>query len=162
MQDDGQDLDLRAQLRAAGLRVTAPRLAVLNAVTAQPHSDADSVAAQVRQQLGSVSTQAVYDVLKACVSAGLLRRIEPAGSPARFETRTGDNHHHLVCRSCGKVVDVDCVVGQAPCLEPSDYHGFEIDEAEVVFWGRCNDCLKSSAESGIVSDAVSQNHDAAR
>lgn len=162
MQDDGQDLDLRAQLRAAGLRVTAPRLAVLNAVTAQPHSDADSVAAQVRQQLGSVSTQAVYDVLKACVSAGLLRRIEPAGSPARFETRTGDNHHHLVCRSCGKVVDVDCVVGQAPCLEPSDYNGFEIDEAEVVFWGRCNDCLKSSAESGIVSDAVSQNHDAAR
>lgn len=162
MQDDGQDLDLRAQLRAAGLRVTAPRLAVLNAVTAQPHSDADSVAAQVRQQLGSVSTQAVYDVLKACVSAGLLRRIEPAGSPARFETRTGDNHHHLVCRSCGKVVDVDCVVGQAPCLEPSDYHGFEIDEAEVVFWGRCNDCLKSSAESDIVSDAVSQNHDAAR
>ncbi|QXW00989.1 Fur family transcriptional regulator [Rhodococcus globerulus] len=162
MQDDGQDLDLRAQLRAAGLRVTAPRLAVLNAVTAQPHSDADSVAAQVRQQLGSVSTQAVYDVLKACVSAGLLRRIEPAGSPARFETRTGDNHHHLVCRSCGNVVDVDCVVGQAPCLEPSDRHGFEIDEAEVVFWGRCNDCLKSSAESGIVSDAVSQNHDAAR
>ena len=162
MQDDGQDLDLRAQLRAAGLRVTAPRLAVLNAVTAQPHSDADSVAAQVRQQLGSVSTQAVYDVLKACVSAGLLRRIEPAGSPARFETRTGDNHHHLVFRSCGKVVDVDCVVGQAPCLEPSDHHGFEIDEAEVVFWGRCNDCLKSSAESGIVSDAVSQNHDAAR
>lgn len=162
MQDDGQNLDLRAQLRAAGLRVTAPRLAVLNAVTAQPHSDADSVAAQVRQQLGSVSTQAVYDVLKACVSAGLLRRIEPAGSPARFETRTGDNHHHLVCRSCGKVVDVDCVVGQAPCLEPSDHHGFEIDEAEVVFWGRCNDCLKSSAESGIVSDAVSQNHDAAR
>lgn len=162
MHDDGQDLDLRAQLRAAGLRVTAPRLAVLNAVTAQPHSDADSVAAQVRQQLGSVSTQAVYDVLKACVNAGLLRRIEPAGSPARFETRTGDNHHHLVCRSCGKVVDVDCVVGQAPCLEPSDYHGFEIDEAEVVFWGRCNDCLTSSAESNIVSDAVLQNHEAAR
>ncbi|MFE4503619.1 Fur family transcriptional regulator [Rhodococcus sp. NPDC056743] len=162
MHDDGQDLDLRAQLRAAGLRVTAPRLAVLNAVTAQPHSDADSVAAQVRQQLGSVSTQAVYDVLKACVNAGLLRRIEPAGSPARFETRTGDNHHHLVCRGCGKVVDVDCVVGQAPCLEPSDYHGFEIDEAEVVFWGRCNDCLTSSAESNIASDAVSQNHEAAR
>lgn len=102
---------------------------MLDAVTAQPHSDADSVAALVRQQLGSVSTQAVYDVLKACVNAGLLRRIEPAGSPARFETRTGDNHHHLVCRGCGKVVDVDCVVGQAPCLEPSDNHGFEIDEA---------------------------------
>ncbi|MCJ0906491.1 transcriptional repressor [Rhodococcus sp. SRB_17] len=162
MQDDGQDFDPRAQLRAAGLRVTAPRLAVLNAVTAQPHSDADTVAAQVREQLGSVSTQAVYDVLKACVSAGLLRRIEPAGSPARFETRTGDNHHHLVCRSCGKVVDVDCVVGQAPCLEPSDYHGFEIDEAEVVFWGRCKDCLTISTESTPELGAVSQNQDADR
>lgn len=151
--------DSRAQLRAVGLRVTAPRLAVLDAVAAQPHSDADAVAAQVRQQLGSVSTQAVYDVLKACVNAGLLRRIEPAGSPARFETRTGDNHHHLVCRSCGKVVDVDCVVGRAPCLEPSDDHGFEIDEAEVVFWGRCGECLKNSAESGPGSDTVSQNQD---
>lgn len=147
MQDDGQDFDPRAQLRAAGLRVTAPRLAVLNMVAAQPHSDADTVAAHVRQQLGSVSTQAVYDVLKACVNAGLLRRIEPAGSPARFEARIGDNHHHLVCRRCGKVVDVDCVVGQAPCLEPSDYHGFEIDEAEVVFWGSCADCLKTPAQS---------------
>ena len=116
MRDGEHDFDPRAQLRAVGLRITAPRLAVLDAVTAQPHSDADSVAALVRQQLGSVSTQAVYDVLKACVNAGLLRRIEPAGSPARFETRTGDNHHHLVCRGCGKVVDVDCVVGQAPCL----------------------------------------------
>lgn len=144
MQGNANDSDLQTQLRAAGLRVTAPRLAVLNAVTAQPHSDADTVAAQVRQQLGSVSTQAVYDVLKACVSAGLLRRIEPAGSPARFERRIGDNHHHLVCRSCGKVVDIDCVVGQAPCLEPSDSRGFEIDEAEVMFWGRCADCLPTS------------------
>ena len=163
MRDGEHDFDPRAQLRAVGLRVTAPRLAVLDAVTAQPHSDADSVAALVRQQLGSVSTQAVYDVLKACVNAGLLRRIEPAGSPARFETRTGDNHHHFVCRGCGKVVDVDCVVGQAPCLEPSDNHGFEIDEAEVVFWGRCEDCLKNSAESDTESDAVSQNRiDASR
>lgn len=140
MQDSGAHLDPRAQLREAGLRVTAPRVAVLNAVAAHPHSDADDVAAEVRGELGSVSTQAVYDVLKACVSAGLLRRIEPAGSPARFEARTGDNHHHLVCRDCGRVVDVDCVVGHSPCLQPSQAHGFEIDEAEVVFWGRCEQC----------------------
>ncbi|MGC0366450.1 Fe2+ or Zn2+ uptake regulation protein [Rhodococcus sp. 27YEA15] len=159
MREEKGDFDPRAQLRAAGLRVTAPRLAVLNAVAAQPHSDADSVAVQVRQQLGSVSTQAVYDVLKACVHAGLLRRIEPAGSPARFETRTDDNHHHLVCRQCGSVVDVDCVVGQAPCLEPSDSHGFEIDEAEVVFWGRCVDCQKNTAEPAVAPEADSQNLD---
>lgn len=153
MRDGEHGVDPRALLRAAGLRVTAPRLAVLNAVTAQPHSDAEAVAAQVRRQLGSVSTQAVYDVLKAYVNAGLLRRIEPAGSPARFETRTGDNHHHLVCRGCGKVVDVDCAVGQAPCLEPSDSRGFVIDEAEVVFWGTCETCLRKSAESELSSDA---------
>ncbi|MDV7355512.1 Fur family transcriptional regulator [Rhodococcus sp. NPDC019627] len=134
------DHDPRAQLRDVGLRVTAPRVAVLNAVAAQPHSDVDDIAAVVRDQLGSVSTQAVYDVLKACTAAGLLRRIEPAGSPARFETRTGDNHHHLVCRSCGTVADVDCAVGEAPCLEPSQSHGFQIDEAEVVFWGLCEQC----------------------
>ncbi|MGW4094167.1 Fur family transcriptional regulator [Nocardia sp. NPDC004750] len=130
----------REWLRAAGLRVTAPRLAVLDAVTARPHSDADAVAATVRQTLGSVSTQAVYDVLHACVRAGILRRIEPAGSSALYETRIGDNHHHLVCRSCGAVVDVDCAVGRAPCLDPSDAHGFVIDEAEVVFWGLCPSC----------------------
>ncbi|MGW4479065.1 Fur family transcriptional regulator [Rhodococcus triatomae] len=140
MHEIGTYTDPRAQLRAAGLRVTAPRIAVLGAVAANPHSDADTVTAEVRAQLGSVSTQAVYDVLKACVNAGLLRRIEPAGSPARFEARTGDNHHHLVCRHCGRVVDVDCVVGHAPCLEPSQSHGFEVDEAEVVFWGRCEQC----------------------
>lgn len=106
--------DPRERLRAAGLRVTRPRVAVLEAVAAHPHSDADRVAAAVRQQLGSVSTQAVYDVLHACVGAGLLRRIEPAGSPARYETRIADNHHHLVCRNCGTVVDVDCAVGRAP------------------------------------------------
>ncbi|MGW0043216.1 Fur family transcriptional regulator [Rhodococcus sp. NPDC003348] len=143
MRDAGSDADPRGLLRAAGLRVTAPRVAVLNAVTAKPHTDADGVAAEVRAELGSVSTQAVYDVLKACVNAGLLRRIEPAGSPALFETRTGDNHHHLVCRECGAVVDVDCVVGHAPCLQPSDDHGFVIDEAEVVFWGLCPDCRQS-------------------
>ncbi|AOW93670.1 transcriptional repressor [Rhodococcus sp. WMMA185] len=134
------DIDPREQLRGVGLRVTAPRVAVLNAVAARPHSDVDEIAAAVRSELGSVSTQAVYDVLRACTTAGLLRRIEPAGSPARFETRTGDNHHHLVCRGCGTVVDVDCAVGEAPCLDPSESHGFEIDEAEVVFWGFCLQC----------------------
>ncbi|UGT40218.1 transcriptional repressor [Nocardia yamanashiensis] len=132
--------DAREQLRAVGLRVTAPRVAVLDAVAEAPHSDADGVAVKVRESLGSVSTQAVYDVLKACVGAGLLRRIEPAGSPALYEARTGDNHHHLVCRSCGTVVDIDCAVGAAPCLEPDRSHGFVIDEAEVVFWGRCPRC----------------------
>lgn len=135
--------ETRERLRAAGLRITAPRLAVLNAVAAQPHSDTDRVAALVRGELGSVSTQAVYDVLRACVGAGLLRRIEPAGSAALYETRTGDNHHHLVCRSCGTVVDVDCVVGHAPCLNPENAHGFTVDEAEVVFWGRCASCRQS-------------------
>ncbi|MFE7742217.1 Fur family transcriptional regulator [Nocardia sp. NPDC057455] len=132
--------DPREWLRAAGLRVTAPRVAVLDAVVARPHADADTVAATVREALGSVSTQAVYDVLHACVRAGILRRIEPAGSSARYETRIGDNHHHLVCRSCGAVADVDCAVGRAPCLDPSDAHGFVIDEAEVVFWGMCPTC----------------------
>ncbi|KZM68619.1 transcriptional repressor [Nocardia terpenica] len=132
--------DPRQRLRAVGLRVTAPRVAVLDAVAAQPHSDADRVAATVRAQLGSVSTQAVYDVLRACVNAGLLRRIEPAGSAALYEARTGDNHHHLVCRHCGTVVDVDCAVGDAPCLDPSDAHGFVVDEAEVVYWGLCPNC----------------------
>ncbi|GAB2700757.1 Fur family transcriptional regulator [Nocardia thraciensis] len=140
--------DPRERLRSVGLRVTAPRVAVLDAVTAQPHSDADRVAATVRKQLGSVSTQAVYDVLRACVNSGLLRRIEPAGSAALYEARTGDNHHHLVCRNCGTVVDVDCAVGSAPCLDPSDAHGFAIDEAEVVYWGLCPDC-RSPARGGV-------------
>lgn len=138
-----EPVDIPAQLRAAGLRVTAPRVAVLGAVAAHPHSDADEIAVAVRSELGSVSTQAVYDVLKACVGAGLLRRIEPAGSPTRYETRIGDNHHHLVCRNCGAVTDIDCVVGAAPCLVPSDDHGFAVDEAEVTFWGLCPDCRES-------------------
>ncbi|WP_226438522.1 Fur family transcriptional regulator [Rhodococcus yananensis] len=137
---DGTHFDPREQLRSVGLRVTGPRVAVLNMIVRHPHSDADEVAAAVRAELGSVSTQAVYDVLKACVGAGLLRRIEPAGSPARYETRTGDNHHHIVCRACGTVVDVDCVVGTAPCLTPSDAAGFVVDEAEVTFWGLCGNC----------------------
>lgn len=137
---DGRHFDPTEQLRSAGLRVTAPRVAVLGTVAEHPHSDADHIAARVRETLGSVSTQAVYDVLKACVGAGLLRRIEPAGSAARYETRIGDNHHHLVCRNCGSVVDIDCVVGAAPCLTPSDDHGFVVDEAEVTFWGLCANC----------------------
>lgn len=134
------DHDPRAQLRAVGLRVTAPRVAVLEALAAEPHSTADDVAGRVRQTLGSVSTQAVYDVLRACVNAGLVRRIEPAGSSARYETRAADNHHHLVCRVCGRVADVDCAVGHAPCLEPSEFAGFTVDAAEVVFWGVCPEC----------------------
>jgi Fur family ferric uptake transcriptional regulator len=130
----------RRRLRAAGLRVTAPRLAVLSALTDHPHQTADDIAVHVRRSLGKVSVQAVYDVLHACTAAGLVRRIEPAGHPARFETRTGDNHHHLVCRQCGRTVDVDCVVGHRPCLEPSDDAGFVLDEAEVVFWGLCPEC----------------------
>lgn len=137
-------VDPAAHLRSVGLRVTGARVAVLNAVTARPHSDADDIAAAVRESGGSVSTQAVYDVLRACVDAGLLRRIEPAGSAALYESRTADNHHHLVCRECHVVVDVDCVVGAAPCLVPEDTHGFVVDEAEIVFWGLCADCTRHS------------------
>jgi Fur family ferric uptake transcriptional regulator len=129
------------RLRSAGLRITSPRIAVLEWLVEHPHTTAEQVAAGIRQRLGSVSTQAVYDVLAACTGAGLVRRFEPAGHPARFETRTGDNHHHLVCRTCGRTDDVDCVHGSAPCLEPSATEGFEIEEAEVVFWGLCPDCI---------------------
>jgi len=133
-----------AALRGAGLRVTAPRRAVLAWLAEHPHSTADAVGTGVRAELGTISTQAVYDVLAACVDAGLVRRIEPAGHPARFERRVADNHHHLVCRRCGAAADVDCVIGSAPCLEPSDTHGFAVDEAEVVFWGLCPDCQEPS------------------
>jgi Fur family transcriptional regulator, stress-responsive regulator len=132
-------------LRAAGLRVTAPRVATLDWLDGHPHSTADEVAEGVRERLGSVSTQAIYDVLHACARTGLLRRIEPAGHPARFETRTADDHHHLVCRVCGRTEDVDRVVGFAPCLEPSNSAGFLVDEAEVVFWGLCPDCARCEA-----------------
>jgi Fe2+ or Zn2+ uptake regulation protein len=132
------------RLREVGLRVTAPRLATLDWLTAHPHATAEQVAEGVRRRLGSVSTQAIYDVLHACTQGGLLRRIEPAGHPARYETRTDDNHHHLVCRGCGRTEDVDCVVGHAPCLAPSESAGFLVDEAEVVFWGHCPDCSRST------------------
>lgn len=128
------------QLRAAGLRVTAPRLTALEIIAEHPHSTADFVASAVREKLGGVSTQTVYDVLRVCAERGLLRKIEPAQSPVRYETRTGDNHHHLVCRSCRAIVDVDCVIGTAPCLSPDDDHGFLVDEAEVTFWGLCKSC----------------------
>jgi Fur family ferric uptake transcriptional regulator len=134
--------DTAHRLRDAGLRVTAPRLAVLDVLAAHPHATADAVARLTRAKIGKVSTQAVYDVLAACADAGLVRRIEPAGSPARFETRTGDNHHHLVCRSCGRTTDVDCPVGARPCLTPSDDAGYLLDEAEVVFWGLCPSCQR--------------------
>ncbi|MEU3272666.1 Fur family transcriptional regulator [Saccharomonospora sp. NPDC006951] len=137
---------VKERLKAAGLRITAPRVAVLEWLADHPHTTADQVAAGVRRALGSVSTQAVYDVLGACTNANLVRRIEPAGHPARFETRTGDNHHHLVCRNCGRTEDVDCVHGAAPCLEPSETAGFAVDEAEIVFWGLCPMCTKTHHE----------------
>ncbi|MGV0793820.1 Fur family transcriptional regulator [Mycolicibacterium sp. XJ1819] len=128
------------KLRAAGLRVTQPRLAVLAEVLAQPHADVETIAAGARRRIGSLSTQAVYDVLHALTRANLLRRVEPAGSPARFELQTGDNHHHVVCRKCGAIVDVDCATRQAPCLHTRTDTGYLIDEAEVTFWGICPDC----------------------
>ena len=131
-------------LRGAALRVTRPRIAVLAAVHDHPHADTDSIIGVVRENLGEVSHQAVYDVLRALTSAGLLRRIQPPGSVARYEARVGDNHHHLVCRSCGAIADVDCSVGEVPCLTASNDHGFAIDEAEVIYWGRCPQCLSSS------------------
>jgi Fur family ferric uptake transcriptional regulator len=127
-------------LRGAGLRATRPRAAVLTAVYKHPHADTDSIIGVVREDLGEVSTQAVYDVLRALTAAGLVRRIEPAGSAARYESRMGDNHHHVVCRSCGAIADVDCAVGDAPCLTASDDHGYSIDEAEVIYWGLCPAC----------------------
>ena len=128
------------ELRQAGLRVTAARIALLETVRAGDHLDVETIATRVRDRLGSISVQAVYEALHALTAAGLIARIEPAGHPARFEGRVGDNHHHIVCRSCGSVVDVDCVVGEPPCLTASDDHGFSIDEAQVIFWGLCPGC----------------------
>lgn len=129
-----------AALRAVGLRVTGPRVATLTELHDLRHVDVDTLAGQLRTRLGRVSTQAVYDVLRALTEAGLVRRIEPAGSPARYELDTGDNHHHLVCRGCGALVDVDCAVGSRPCLDLAVDHGYAVDEAEVVYWGRCPNC----------------------
>ena len=134
-------------LRAQGLQVTAQRLAVLRAVSAHPHASADAVADTARDAIGSISRQSVYDALNTLVESGIVRRIQPAGSPARFETRVGDNHHHLVCRDCGDVVDVDCAVGYTPCLTASNDQGFTIDEAEVNYWGRCPACVTQHAST---------------
>jgi Fur family ferric uptake transcriptional regulator len=138
-------VDAAALLREHGLQVTAQRLAVLRVAAARPHSTAEEVYTRVRAELGAISRQAVYGALTALAERGLLRRIQPAGSPARYEDRVGDNHHHLVCRVCGRMVDVDCAVGRAPCLTAGDDGGYEIDEAEVVYWGRCPDCVTASA-----------------
>ncbi len=135
--------DAESLLRSAALRVTGPRVAVLSAVHQHPHADTDSLIRAVRDEQGSVSHQAVYDVLRALTDAGLVRRIEPAGSVARYEARVSDNHHHVVCRSCGAIADVDCAVGDTPCLTAADDSGFTIDEAEVVYWGRCPSCATS-------------------
>jgi Fur family ferric uptake transcriptional regulator len=137
--------DLERELRAVGLRVTRPRLAVLDAVHAQPHVDTETLIGATRERLGAVSHQAVYDVLRVLTDTGLVRRIQPAGSVARYEARVADNHHHLVCRACGTIVDVDCATGAAPCLTPSDDGGFVVDEAEVVYWGLCPSCTAGTS-----------------
>jgi Fur family ferric uptake transcriptional regulator len=133
-----------ALLRRHGLRVTRKRLAVLRAVSARPHSTTDDISRVVRADIGGVSQQAVYDAVAALTGKGILRRIQPAGSPARYETRVADNHHHLICRTCSRMVDVDCAVGDTPCLTAADDSGYQIDEAEVVYWGRCPQCHQGS------------------
>ncbi|MCD0450591.1 transcriptional repressor [Actinocorallia sp. API 0066] len=135
-----EKVDSAAQLRGVGLRVTSARVAILETLRFARHLTAEEVAGKVRDRVGHVSTQAVYEALNALTDTGLLRRIEPAGSPARYESRVGDNHHHLVCRACGAVADVDCAVGHAPCLEPANAAGFAVDEADVIYWGLCPGC----------------------
>jgi Fur family transcriptional regulator, stress-responsive regulator len=136
--------EYEGMLRGVALRVTRPRVAVLSAVHDHPHADTDSIIGMVRADIGAVSHQAVYDVLRALTAAGLLRRIEPPGSVARYEARVRDNHHHVVCRSCGAIADIDCAVDIVPCLTASDDHGFVIDEAEVIYWGRCPRCSSAT------------------
>lgn len=142
-------LDSSELLRRHGMQVTAQRLAVLQAVCDRPHGTAAEIATVARDGIGAVSTQAVYDTLTTLAERGIIRRIQPAGSPARYEDRVGDNHHHLICRSCGQMVDVDCAVGEAPCLTASESSGYEIDEAEVIYWGRCPDCVQTASTSNV-------------
>jgi Fur family ferric uptake transcriptional regulator len=137
--------EIEEMLRGADLRVTRPRIAVLTAVHELPHADTTSIVDAARDDLGEVSPQAVYDALRVLTDTGLARRIQPAGSVARYESRVGDNHHHVICRSCGAIADVDCATGTTPCLTASEDHGFAIDEAEVIYWGRCPDCLTTAA-----------------
>jgi Fur family transcriptional regulator, stress-responsive regulator len=136
--------DLADLLRRHGIQVTAQRLAVLRAVAGHPHITADAVAEVVRAEIGAISRQSVYDALGVLADNGLIRRIQPSGSSARYETRVGDNHHHVICRICGRTADVDCAVGSAPCLRASDDRGYEIDEAEVIYWGRCPECVSQA------------------
>ena len=146
-------------LRRHGVQVTAQRLAVLAAVSDRPHATADDIAKLVRAEIGAISRQAVYDALGVLADEGLIRRIQPAGSPARYEGRIGDNHHHLICRTCGRMVDVDCAVGAAPCLTAADASGYEIDEAEVIYWGRCPECLaETPVRSGTAEETVPVPH----
>ncbi|MHB1834741.1 MAG: Fur family transcriptional regulator [Solirubrobacteraceae bacterium] len=140
----GEQTDDATVLRRAGVQVTAQRLAVLRAVADRPHSTAAEIDATVRSRLGAISLQAVYDALTTLSERGIVRRIQPAGSPARYEDRVGDNHHHLICRSCARMVDVDCAAGYTPCLTAPDDSGYEIDEAEVIYWGRCPECVTAS------------------
>ena len=137
-------VDPAANLRRSGLQVTAQRLAVLRAVSGLPHATAADIDSAVRSEIGAISLQAVYDALGVLTDNGIIRRIQPAGSPARYEDRVDDNHHHLICRGCGRMVDADCAVGEAPCLSPPERSGYEIDEAEVIYWGRCPDCVTAS------------------
>ena len=148
--------DFEGMLRRAALRVTRPRVAVLAAVHGHPHADTDSLIDAVRRTSGEVSHQAVYDVLRALTDRGLVRRIQPAGSVARYEARVGDNHHHVVCRSCGAIADVDCAVGHAPCLTADNDGGFVIDEAEVVYWGRCPACSRPTTSSRFPDRSAAQ------
>ena len=138
-------VDNDAVLRQHGLQVTAQRLAVMRAVAGGPHSTADGIYTAVRAEIGAISRQAVYDALTVLTDKGVLRRIQPAGSPARYEDRVGDNHHHLICRACGQMIDVDCAVGETPCLTAADEAGYEVDEAEVMYWGRCPACVAATA-----------------
>ncbi len=140
--------DLANQLREHGVQITAQRLAVLRAVSDRPHCTADDVAAEVRAEIGAISRQAVYDALGILAEKGLIRRIQPAGSSARYEDRVGDNHHHMICRTCGRTVDVDCAVGETPCLTAATDAGYQIDEAEVIYWGTCPECLAAAQRSG--------------
>jgi Fur family ferric uptake transcriptional regulator len=152
------EFDPAHRLRERGIQVTAQRLAVLRAVSGQPHITADVVADVVRAQIGAISLQSVYDALGVLVAEGLVRRIQPAGSPARYEDRVGDNHHHLICRICGRLVDIDCATGSAPCLTPVDHRGYEIDEAEVAYWGRCPDCLTRAGEPSNADQKTRRRH----
>jgi Fe2+ or Zn2+ uptake regulation protein len=146
LSDVATSSDFQQMLRGAAMRVTRPRVAVLRAVHGNPHAETDVIIRAVRRELPEVSHQTVYDSLHALTAAGLVRRIQPSGSVARYEARVGDNHHHIVCRACGAVADVDCAVGEAPCLDASDDHGFSIDEAEVIYWGLCPDCSTAAAD----------------